>query len=69
MGNWLDGEWRWDFRWRRELSVWEIELLHSLLSVMAKPLLLGATDSWSWRHDSSGTFSVKSAYLLLSAGV
>jgi hypothetical protein len=31
--------------------------------------LLGAFDSWSWKHDSTGTFSVKSAYLLLIAGV
>ncbi|GAU39871.1 hypothetical protein TSUD_69190 [Trifolium subterraneum] len=69
MGNWLDGEWHWDFIWKRELSVWETELLQSLLSVVVNPSLLGATDSWSWRHDSSRTFSVKSAYLMLTAGV
>ncbi|MCI08403.1 putative ribonuclease H protein, partial [Trifolium medium] len=69
MRNWLDGEWHWDFRWRRDLSVWDIELLQSLLSVVVNPSLLGATSSWSWRHDSSGTFSVKSAYLMLTGVV
>ncbi|GAU18667.1 hypothetical protein TSUD_125000 [Trifolium subterraneum] len=50
-------------------SVWEIELLQSLLSIVVNPPLLGATNSWSWRHDSSEIFSVKSAYLMLTSGV
>jgi hypothetical protein len=69
MGNLLDGEWHWDIRWRREHSVWEMELPQALLVVVANHHLLGAIDFWSWRHDSTGTFSVKSAYLLLTASV
>jgi hypothetical protein len=63
----LDEEWHWDFRWRRELSVWEFDQFQVLLAAVANHPLVGATDSWSWRHDPTGTFSVKSAYLLLTA--
>ncbi|GAU24945.1 hypothetical protein TSUD_311800 [Trifolium subterraneum] len=57
------------FQWRRELSLWEIELLQALLAAIENHPVLGAIGSWSWRHDSTGIFSVKSAYLLLTAGV
>ncbi|GAU10748.1 hypothetical protein TSUD_425810, partial [Trifolium subterraneum] len=63
MGNWLDGEWHWNFRWRRELSVWEIELLQTLMTAIENHPVLGDIGSWSWRHDSTGIFLVKSAYL------
>ncbi|GAU45061.1 hypothetical protein TSUD_198490 [Trifolium subterraneum] len=68
MGYWLDLEWHWVFRWRRDLSVPEIGLLEALLSAVQTTPLLGVVDSWSWRHDSTGTYSVKSAYMVLSAG-
>jgi hypothetical protein len=45
MGNWLDEEWHWDFGWRRKFSVWEIELLQTLLAAVANHPLLGAIDS------------------------
>ncbi|GAU33049.1 hypothetical protein TSUD_152040 [Trifolium subterraneum] len=68
MGYWLNLEWHWMFRWRRDLSVLEIGLLEALLSVVQTTPLLGVVDSWSWRHDSTGTYSVKSAYMVLLAG-
>ncbi|GAU17784.1 hypothetical protein TSUD_171730 [Trifolium subterraneum] len=68
MGYRLDLEWHWVFRWRGDLSILEIGLLEALLSAVQTTPLLGVVDSWSWRHDSTGTYSVKSAYMVLSAG-
>jgi hypothetical protein len=52
----------------REILMWEIEVLQALLATVVKPPLLGAIISLFWRYDSFGTFSVKSAYLLLMDG-
>jgi hypothetical protein len=27
MGSWVEGQWAWDLRWRRDLFVWELNLL------------------------------------------
>ncbi|MCH80102.1 LINE-1 reverse transcriptase like [Trifolium medium] len=37
MGSWVLGQWFWDFRWKRELSVAEFELFQDLLQVDRLP--------------------------------
>ncbi|MCI47074.1 hypothetical protein A2U01_0068315, partial [Trifolium medium] len=58
MGSWAHGEWSWDFRWTRELSVAEFELFQDLLHVVTQSPTLGVEDAWVWSHDPSGSYSV-----------
>ncbi|GAU15735.1 hypothetical protein TSUD_235480 [Trifolium subterraneum] len=66
MGNWVEGQWVWDLRWRRDLFVWELNLLESFREILDRAIISTADDSWYWKHDSSGFYSVKSAFLELS---
>ncbi|GAU16879.1 hypothetical protein TSUD_368280 [Trifolium subterraneum] len=66
MGLWEHGQWLWDFRWRRELSVAEFELLRNLLQVVSQSSLLRMEDSWVWTMDPTGSYSGKSAYLAIT---
>ncbi|GAU51224.1 hypothetical protein TSUD_412300 [Trifolium subterraneum] len=64
-GKWDGGVWVWEFRWRRRLFVWEQELLHGLLVLLDSVSMSLSADSWSWKFEPSGMYSVKSAYLSL----
>ncbi|MCI79905.1 hypothetical protein A2U01_0101176, partial [Trifolium medium] len=44
-GNWVNEDCAWDFRWRRELSVGEHDLLESLLEALDGSLSFGVDDS------------------------
>ncbi|GAU36466.1 hypothetical protein TSUD_166320 [Trifolium subterraneum] len=66
MISWVQGEWNWDFRWKRELSLEEFDLAHDLMQVVTQSPTLGVEDSWVWKYDPSGRFSVRSAYLTLT---
>ncbi|GAU26578.1 hypothetical protein TSUD_266930 [Trifolium subterraneum] len=66
MGSWVQGEWNWDFRWKRELSLVEFDLAHDLMKVVTQSPTLGVEDSWVLKYDPSGRFSVRSAYLTLT---
>ncbi|GAU25614.1 hypothetical protein TSUD_260480 [Trifolium subterraneum] len=61
------GQWLWDFRWKRELSVFEFGLLQDLLLVVTQFPLSGMEGSWVWTLDPTGNYSVKSAYLAITS--
>ncbi|GAU28852.1 hypothetical protein TSUD_21890 [Trifolium subterraneum] len=66
---WADsgGVYRWEFRWRRRLFVWEDELLLSLRDVLPMGLAFSEVeDEWLWRLEDDGMFSVSSVYRHLS---
>ncbi|PNX90391.1 pantothenate synthetase [Trifolium pratense] len=62
----LIGErWVWSFSWRRNLFRWE-EYLVAQLSELLEPVIFSLVeDSWMWRPDPEGAFSVNSSYKLL----
>ncbi|GAU35216.1 hypothetical protein TSUD_204920 [Trifolium subterraneum] len=66
MGNWVDDQWVWDLKWRRDLFVWELILLESLHEILDRSIIYTADDSWCWKHDPCGYYSVKSAFFALS---
>jgi hypothetical protein len=55
----------WRFEWRRELFVWEEELVNELLVRLDGRVLGVRPDVWLWKPDKEGSFSVKSCYTLL----
>ncbi|GAU48001.1 hypothetical protein TSUD_404780 [Trifolium subterraneum] len=52
---WEHGQWEWDFRWKRELSVAEFNLFQDLLHVVTQSPSLGIEDSWVWTLDPTVT--------------
>jgi hypothetical protein len=64
---WRRGEGNsWNFNWRRRLFVWEEALVTELLGVIQGVTLAEREDKWSWQHDTTSEFSVKSTYDFLS---
>lgn len=66
MGEWVNGKKAWCFKWRRALSfreqvIWE-EMCRTIEHVS---LVEGNEDSWKWKTETGGCYSVKSAYKLL----
>ncbi|MCI02372.1 putative ribonuclease H protein, partial [Trifolium medium] len=59
MGSWVQGEWVWDFTWKKELSMEEFDLVQDLLQVVTLSPVLAADDAWVWKYDPSGTYSVR----------
>jgi hypothetical protein len=62
MENWVEGRWIWDLNWRRNLFVSEVNLLESLLEIWNHSTISAADDSWFWKHDPTGHYSVKSTF-------
>jgi hypothetical protein len=56
----------WNIIWHRRLFVWETTLLEDLLHFLRPVTLSSEVDSWSWRLEPGGEFTVKSAYALVS---
>ncbi|MCH87355.1 ribonuclease H [Trifolium medium] len=65
MGSWVEDQWVWNLRFRRDLFVWELNLLGNLLEILNGSPISIAVNSWCWKHDSCGFFLVKSAYMVL----
>jgi hypothetical protein len=57
---------RWNLTWRRRLFAWEETLVDELVESLQHVVLSDQVDKWSWAHDSTGDFSVKSTYVLVS---
>ncbi|KAK2449803.1 hypothetical protein QL285_008959 [Trifolium repens] len=64
-GRRVDGVWRWELVWRRNLFVWENELLRQLLAVIEGVIITDTIDRWNWKPGNEGVHSVKSTYLFL----
>jgi hypothetical protein len=56
----------WNFRWRRRLFEWESTLFNELLLLINSASLTDAEDRWGWRPDEGKSFTVKSAYDIVS---
>lgn len=65
-GHWRNGNWEWDWNWRRRLFIWETGLLDSLQALLSSmQIIAGKDDSWNWRPEPRGSYSIKSAYYIL----
>jgi hypothetical protein len=58
----LDTNGSWVFSWRRNLFLWEEELVDNLIELLESVVFTLEEDCWKWLVD--GDFSVKSAYNL-----
>jgi hypothetical protein len=56
----------WSFSWRRNLFIWEEDLIANLRVILEPVVLSLEEDCWKWKADVEGFFSVKSSYKLLS---
>jgi hypothetical protein len=68
IGSWVEGQWVWDLRCI-DLFVWDINLLKNLHEIMNRSTISADGDSRLWKHDSSGDYSVKLAFLTLSRSI
>ncbi|MCH79404.1 LINE-1 reverse transcriptase like [Trifolium medium] len=55
----------WNFIWRRRLFTWEEDLVGQLQDRLLDVQLSTEADSWWWKPDPEGFFSVKTTYSLL----
>lgn len=63
-GQWVEGVWRWNWSWRRDLrgrDVTDFDVLSFTVNNIC--LRQGNTDSWSWKATRGGIYSTSSAYL------
>ncbi|GLT29902.1 hypothetical protein SLA2020_047350 [Shorea laevis] len=68
MGLWKEGRWEWQWRWRRNLFVWEHSLLQEMVvEIEQVKIKHDMQDSWFWKHDKRGVYTIKSAYRYLNA--
>ncbi|MCH85106.1 hypothetical protein A2U01_0005948 [Trifolium medium] len=44
MGSWAEGHWVWDLKWRRNLFIWELNLLKNLLEALNRSSISEADD-------------------------
>jgi len=66
VGHWEDNVWHWDLLWRRPRFVWESTMEKQLLLVIDGPRLRKEYfDTWKWKEDEDGIYSVKIAYKTL----
>ncbi|XP_057415175.1 uncharacterized protein LOC130710037 [Lotus japonicus] len=65
-GNWVNGAWQWNLKWRRPLlgreQLWAECLMSDLAGIR---LVEDSFDRWSWLVSGDGIYSVHSAYLFL----
>jgi hypothetical protein len=61
-----DGRRSWNFLWRRNLFIWEEDLVNNLVNILDSLVLSSEDDCWSWLPDPNKGFSVNSSFKLLS---
>ncbi|XP_057803313.1 uncharacterized protein LOC131018616 [Salvia miltiorrhiza] len=62
-GKWVDGEWKWEFKWRREIRASEQEAVDRLTNFISQcSPCADREDCWIWMASPDGKFSTKSAY-------
>ncbi|MCI32404.1 hypothetical protein A2U01_0053617, partial [Trifolium medium] len=66
LGEYIGVSWRWTFSWRRELFRWEEDLVVQLRELLEPVNFSLVDDSWIWRPDPDGVFTVNSSYKLLA---
>ncbi|GLT51274.1 hypothetical protein SLA2020_246950 [Shorea laevis] len=63
LGEWSEGVWSWKWDWRRDLFVWETDLVQELKNDLNMVIFNhDGEDKWTWRWESNGKYTVKSAY-------
>jgi len=66
MGGITSARWEWNFQWRRPLFDAEIDLATKFLEEMDGIIIyLDCVDSWTWKGDSSGVYTVGNVYTML----
>jgi hypothetical protein len=66
VGGWTNDGWVWNLKWRRQLFIWEEELLSNLLNIIGSANLALHDDSWICEIGDDGVYSVKEGYRFLS---
>jgi hypothetical protein len=65
-GSWVNDCWQWSLEWRRNLFVWEEDLLRELMTSLQGVSLSTLADKWVWSEAVDGVFSVNSCYSALT---
>ncbi|CAJ2675195.1 unnamed protein product [Trifolium pratense] len=65
LGECVNGAWQWNLIWRRRIFEWEKELVEQLFQLLHTAVLSENSDCWVWKPGEGGSFSVRSAYLVL----
>ncbi|XP_068484993.1 uncharacterized protein [Phaseolus vulgaris] len=67
LGEWIDSEWRWRMRWKRDRFEWESSLERDLIALLSGVTLKkNVQDIQVWGKEVPGLFSVNSAYECLA---
>ena len=66
IGNFSQGNWRWDLKWRRNLFDHEDDVAVAFMEEINDiPIQSHLYDNMLWKADPSGVYSTKSAYRIL----
>jgi hypothetical protein len=68
-GYWANDCWHWSLEWRRNLFVWEEDLLRDLMATLQGAALSSRADRWVWSEAADGVFTVNSCYNVLTRHV
>ncbi|GKV02939.1 hypothetical protein SLEP1_g15313 [Rubroshorea leprosula] len=67
MGEWVNGDWKWNLQWRRNLFSWETQQVEELQKdIQDTSLIKGKPDLWEWAHSKDGGYLTGSAYQTLT---
>ncbi|KAL8468928.1 hypothetical protein ACS0TY_031945 [Phlomoides rotata] len=63
MGNWVDGNWVWEWKWTRPLSTRNLNYLYILLDYIGRSSFDPASeDNWIWTGSSKGRYKASKKY-------
>jgi hypothetical protein len=66
MGEWVDENWSWVFRWSRRFFEWEFVMSEDVMLALSDRNVSSEEDRWVWSLSDDDRFSVKSAYTMLA---